>query len=160
MKKLLAIIAITALLIGSLTFTALAYGPGNGACREGKGMGYGMRGFKSLNLTNEQQQKILAVRQEFERVTLNLRQDIRNKRQELKQLWRADNLNQAAIDAKTKEMNTLRIQMVQKSKEMFNKMKAVLTADQLKQLESLKQKRGQDRRFRRGFDGDGNGPGL
>jgi Spy/CpxP family protein refolding chaperone len=141
MKKLLSIIAVTVLLVGSLAFTTLAFGPGNGACPGGKG-GFGMRELDSLNLTNDQQQKILTIRHEFEKDTLSLRQEMRKKRQELQQLWSADNLNQAAIDAKTKEMNALQIQMTQKSREMFNKIKAVLTAEQLKQLEARKQNQG------------------
>jgi Spy/CpxP family protein refolding chaperone len=161
MKKLLSIIAIAVLLVGSITVTALAFGPGNGACPGGKRTGFGMRGLNSLNLTNDQQQKVLAIRQEFEKDTLSLRQDMRKKRQELRQLWSAETLNQAAIDAKTKEMNTLRIQFVQESKEMFHKVKAILTPEQLKQLESLKQNREKGQGFRGRRGGGGNGcPGL
>lgn len=163
MKKLLSIIAVAVLLVGSITFTALAFGPGNGAFPGGKGTGFSMRGLDSLNLTNDQQQKVLAIRQEFERDTLNLRQDMRKKRQELQKLWSAEPLNQATIDAKTKEMNTLRIQLTQKSKEMFNKIKAVLTPEQLKQLEAQRQNRGQGKGCpgRGGCGGGGNGcPGI
>lgn len=159
MKKLLSIVAVTVLLIGTIAFTALAFGPGNGACQGGKGTGNGMWGLNSLNLTNEQQQKILIIRQEFERDTLNLRQEMQKKRPELQKLWWADTLNQAAIDAKTKEMNTLRIQLKQKSRDMFNKVKAILTPEQLKQLEAQQQNRGQGKggRGRGGCGGGGNG---
>lgn len=162
MKKLLSIIAVTVLLIGSMAFTTLAFGPGNGACYW-KGAGFGMRGLNSLNLTSDQQQKIMAIRQEFERDTFSLRQEMRKKRQDLQKLWSADSLNQAAIDAKTKEMNALRIQMIQKSRDMFNKIKAILTPEQLKQLEAQKQNRSQGKRGRGrgGCGGGGNGcPGF
>jgi Spy/CpxP family protein refolding chaperone len=154
LKKILLITAIVALLIGSLTLAAFAYGPGNGGgwgCKGG-----GNFGINSLNLTAEQQQKILAIRQEFQKNTLALRQEMRKKRQELQPLWSADTINQGAIDAKTREMNSLRIQMVQKSREMSGKIKAVLTPEQLKQLESRKQERGQGHRGP-GMWGGGNG---
>jgi Spy/CpxP family protein refolding chaperone len=153
MKKLLSIIAVTVLLVGSITFTALAFGPGKGAHHGGRDMGFGMWGLNSLNLTNDQQQKVLAVRQQFEKDTLSLRQEMRTKRQELQKLWSADTLSQTAIDAKTKEMNALRIQLTQKSREMFNKIKAILTPEQLKQLETQKQNREQGRPSRGGCGG-------
>jgi Spy/CpxP family protein refolding chaperone len=79
----------------------------------------------------------------------------------LQQLWTADNLNQEAIDAKTKEMNSIRVQMLQKSREMLNKIKTVLTPEQIKKLESLKQKRLQERPGP-GMPGgcNGNGTGI
>ncbi len=147
MKKTLLITVVVALLLGSLTFSAFAFEGKNGGA---KGIGFGLKG---LNLSADQQQKILAIRQEFEKNTLSLRQEMQQKRQELRQLWSADNLNQAAIDAKTKEVTALRIQMVQKSRDMFAKVKAILTPDQVKQLETQKQKRFQGHRGKMGGSG-------
>ena len=138
MKKIILIITMVALLIGSFTFVTLAFGPRTGP-------GWGCRvsgfGFKKLNLSDDQQHKLLTIRQEFQKNTLSLRQDMQKKRQELRQLWTAETLNQSAIDAKTKEMNALGIQLVQKMREQFEKAKTVLTPEQLKQLEAMKQHR-------------------
>ena len=95
--------------------------------------------FNALNLTVEQQQKIMTIRQDFEKDTLALRNDMQKKSSELRQLWKADPLNQTAIDSKTKEINTLKIQMVTKMRAMRDKMKGILTADQLKKVNDFKQ---------------------
>jgi Spy/CpxP family protein refolding chaperone len=131
MKKIIIITTLVAVLIGTFTLTAWAEpgaGPGRfrGDCRAGH--------YNDLKLTLEQQQKLMAIRQEFQRDTLTLRNDLHNKRNDLKQLWAADPLSQTAIDAKTKEMNVLKVQMVNKQKVMREKIKGVLTPEQLKKM--------------------------
>ncbi len=98
-----------------------------------------------LNLSLEQQQKIIAIRQQFENDTLFIKNDLRVKEKELRQLWAADPLNQSAIDNKTKEVNSLRIQLITKRRAMFAQMKAVLTPEQLAKIKSYVKKQ----RFRR-----------
>lgn len=134
MKKIIMIITLVALLIGTFTLAAWAE-PGTGFGRFGRECRVG--NYNDLNLTLEQQQKIMAIRQEFQRDTLILRNDIRKKRNELQQLWTADQLNQTTIDAKTKEMNVLKVQMVTKQKAMREKIKGILTAEQFKKMNEL-----------------------
>jgi Spy/CpxP family protein refolding chaperone len=92
--------------------------------------------YNGLNLSVEQQQRIIAIRQEFEKDTSSLKNDLRIKNNELRQLWAAEPLNQSAIDNKTKEINGLRIQLVAKRRAMFARMKAVLTPEQIAKLKN------------------------
>ncbi len=87
-----------------------------------------------LNLSLEQQQKIMVIRQQFENDTLSIKNDLRVKEKELRLLWAADPLNQSAIDNKTKEVNSLRIQLITKRRAMFAQMKAILTPEQLAKI--------------------------
>jgi Spy/CpxP family protein refolding chaperone len=136
MKRILLVTLVVTLILGTVS-AALAFGPGAGPAgkRDGRGP------FAQLKLSDEQQQKLLVIRQEFERAALPIRQDMQKKRQELRKLWSANPLDQQAIDAKTKEVTALRIQMVTKLRAMQEGMKAVLTPEQLKKLEDLKSKR-------------------
>ncbi|MGE5583171.1 MAG: Spy/CpxP family protein refolding chaperone [Bacillota bacterium] len=129
MKKIFLISMVAALLIGAFTITAQGY--------QGRGPGGRNGRFKNrLNLSFEQQQKLLEIRQDFAKETLTLRFDLQKKRLELRQLKAADPVNQEAVDAKTKDIQKLQDQLQTKAKAMREKMKAVLTADQLKQLNS------------------------
>ena len=110
--------------------------------------GRGMAGvfWNNLNLTSDQQQKVLTIRQDFQKDTLTLRFDLQKKKLELRRLWAAQPLNQAAIDAKTKEVTALKIQMTTKNQTKREKIKGVLTAKQLKMLNDSKRQN-----FRSGF---------
>jgi Spy/CpxP family protein refolding chaperone len=156
MKKTLLITLIAALLISLVSFAAFAkgnmQGPGSG---NGPGFGRGQQGFvhdAALKLTEDQEQKVLKIRQDFQKDTIDLRFAMQSKRIELRNLWNANPLNQAAIEAKTKEMVGLRVQMANKGKAMLEKIKAVLTPEQLKIFES-------HRIDRQGFGGPRQGGG-
>ena len=136
MKKTILITMMVALLVGTCAFAAWA-DPGTGPGHFGKEGRMGI--FRDLNLTLDQQQKIMTIRQDFEKDTLTIRNDMQKKNSELRQLWKANPLDQTAIDSKTKEINTIKIQMITKMRVMREKMKAVLTADQLKKINDFKQ---------------------
>jgi Spy/CpxP family protein refolding chaperone len=57
---------------------------------------------------------------------------MQQKNLELRQLWSVKPLNQAAIGSKTKEVTALRVQITAKRDTMQEKMKAILTPEQLK----------------------------
>lgn len=139
MKKIIFITLVAALMVSLVSFAAFAKenapGPGPRVGRGGPGM------FKDLNLTIDQQQKILKIRQEFQKETMDLRFSIQNKRLELKNLWNTKPLNQAAIETKTKEIAGLRVQIANKAQVMMDKIKAVLTPEQLKTLQNNAQGR-------------------
>lgn len=128
MKKTLMITLVTALMVTMVSLAAFAKGPAPGKPAPGKGNPV----FAELKLTGEQQEKILAIRQQFEKDTIDLRHDLQRKQRELAKLWSTKPLNQAAIDAKTKEVNALRIRMITKRDAMREEIKAVLTPEQLK----------------------------
>jgi Spy/CpxP family protein refolding chaperone len=138
--KVIVCVIVTTFLIGTLTMSAAAFGPNPGGKMPN-------RLAKILNLTDDQQQKLLVIHQDFQKNTLPVRQKLQMTRFELNQLWKADSLDQNKIEAKVKVMTDLRIQLVQKRREMFNKTKAVLTSDQLKTLENYRNRTRQQFRF-------------
>lgn len=74
----------------------------------GMGMGHG-RGM--MNLTPEQGGKLFDLKEKFRTDTASLRKDLMVKRLEMKPLWKAENPDEKAIQAKQKEINALRDQM-------------------------------------------------
>lgn len=132
MKKGLLTTLIVVVLVGTVSLAAFAYGNGRG--RSGDQMGKpGF--FQNLNLSPEQQQKLLEVKQDYQRETQSLRFEMQKKQLELRQLWSASTLNRSAIEAKEKEVTGIRVQLVTKARAMQDKMKSILTAEQLKKLE-------------------------
>jgi len=74
----------------------------------GKGKGQGM------NLTPEQAGQIFDLQEKFHAETVGLRKQMMVKEAELAALWGAEQPDQTAIQAKQKELNTLRDQMQEK----------------------------------------------
>jgi Spy/CpxP family protein refolding chaperone len=74
----------------------------------GKGKGQGM------NLTPEQAGQIFDLKEKFHADTVGLRKQMMVKEAELAALWGAEKPDQAAIQAKQKELNALRDQMQEK----------------------------------------------
>jgi Spy/CpxP family protein refolding chaperone len=132
MRKILLIMISVVLLIGIVAFAAMACGRGAGMGQMGAALGYN----NTLNLTRDQHEKILAIRQDFQKETQKFRFDLQKKNLELRGLWAAQPLNQRAIDAKTKEVTALQVKITAKAREMHDKIKSVLTAEQLKQWDS------------------------
>jgi Spy/CpxP family protein refolding chaperone len=129
MKKTMIVMMIIVLLIGVLAFAAMAYGR-----RAGTGwMGHGVYYNDTLNLTPEQEEKLLTIHQDFQKDTQTLRFDWQKKNLELRQLWATKPLKQEAIDAKAKEVAAIQVKMTAKIQEMQDKIKGVLTVEQLKQ---------------------------
>jgi Spy/CpxP family protein refolding chaperone len=133
MRKTILIILAAALLIGSLSAGVMAMGRGQGFNGGQTGAGFGCYN-NALNLTADQQQKILAIQQEFQKDTQALRFELQKKNLELRQLWAAKPVNQSAIDAKNKEVTAIQVQMNAKAQAMQEKIKTVLTPEQLTQL--------------------------
>ena len=131
MKKTLAIIVAAVLLIASLSCGVLAKGRihGKNDCR---GMYFG----KNLNLTYEQQQQLLAIKQEFQKDTQSLRFDLEKKHMELRRLWAATPPDQNAINAKNSEITSLEVRLVEKTRVLQGKIKAIFTEEQLQKYNS------------------------
>jgi Spy/CpxP family protein refolding chaperone len=137
MKKTLIIFTMVAALMATIGYSVLAFGPAAGR-GPGQGGRMGMRNAggnglaAELKLTPEQQRKLLAIRQQFQKDTQDLRFEVQQKMLDLRELWSAKPLNQAALESKAKEVTALRVQLATKSQTMQDKMKAVLTPEQLK----------------------------
>lgn len=134
MKKTLLTTIIALVLVGVVSLSAFANGGGR---RQGLNQAGPCKILKRLNLTFEQQQKLLAIRQDFQKETQPLRFEIQKKQLELRQLWSAQTLNQSAIESKEKEIAGLRVQMVKKARAMQEKMKSVLTPEQRRKWEEV-----------------------
>jgi Spy/CpxP family protein refolding chaperone len=78
----------------------------------GGGMGCGMMG--AMNLTPEQAGKFFDLKEKFHNDTAAARKQMMVKHAELAALWKAEKPDQAAINAKQKEINALRDQMQEK----------------------------------------------
>ncbi len=77
----------------------------------GKGKGQGP---EMMNLTPEQAGKIFDLKEKFHTDTAGVRKQMMVKHAELAVLWKAEKPDQAAIQAKQKELNALRDQMQEK----------------------------------------------
>lgn len=131
MKKTLLAVVVALVMVGTISLAAFA---GNG-WGQGSNQAGAPKFLNDLNLTSEQQQKLLVIRQDFQKETQSLRFEMQKKQLELRELWSAKSLNQSAIESKEKEVTGLRIQMANKARTMQDRMKKVLTADQLKKLD-------------------------
>jgi Spy/CpxP family protein refolding chaperone len=112
MKRKFGIIALATLLIIVTASFAFSQGPG----RRGRGLGPGMadRGRARLDLTQEQREKLEPLQADLEKELLLLRNKIQVSALELQQLWMADELDEEAIMAKSKEISALKNQMEEK----------------------------------------------
>ena len=111
-KAILLVTLIVGLVGASSAYAFRGMGGGMG-CGMGMGHGMGMRGM--MNLTPEQAGQVFDLRQKFMNDTAELRKNMMVKRAELMQLWKAENPDEKAIQAKVKELGTLRTQFMEKA---------------------------------------------
>ena len=81
----------------------------------GGGMGYGRGMHMLMNLTPEQASQVFDLRQKFMNDTAGLRKDMLIKSIELAHLWKAENPDEAAIQAKAKELAAVKAQFMEKA---------------------------------------------
>jgi Spy/CpxP family protein refolding chaperone len=109
---------------------------------EHKGHGWGgmRRGgfFKQLNLTEDQQAKVKQIRQSFAEKNKPLREQLRAKRQELRQASEGGTFNEALATQKLTEMASLQAKLMGERSRMHQETLSVLTAEQKAQLEQSK----------------------
>lgn len=113
-----------------------------------------MRPADYLGLTDEQINKIKELERQIYQNTKDLRSKLEDAVFELKQLWWEKNPDQAAVDAKTKEVNDLRNQFQQAAQENQRKFESILTPEQLEKAKSFRGPGGRGARHRMpGFGG-------
>jgi len=135
MRKKVFIIALAALLVVGTISIAFSQGFGRRSRGFGPGSGFGgpgmMAGFTAgPNLTKEQLEKLQALRTDFQKETVDIRNKMQLTRLELQQLWLADELNEDAILAKTKECSALRTQLQEKAVQHRIKIRKIFTKEQ------------------------------
>ena len=123
-------------------------GFGKGGERGGRG---GMRDmmFRGIDLTEDQKAKIKTISESFRERTKSLHQELRAKRQELRQAGEGGTFNEALATQKLTETAGLQAKLMGERFKMRQEMQAVLTAEQKAQLE---QKRAEMKAKRAAFD--------
>ena len=105
--------------------------------------------FKQLNLTDDQKAKMKSIRENFAQTNKPLRDQLRAKRQELRQASEGGTFNEALATQKLTEIAPLEAKLMGAEHNLHQEMLSVLTAEQKAQLEQsraqFKARRGQMR---------------
>jgi protein CpxP len=146
--KLMAIASLSAIvLVASVAFaqsgqTDQANKQASGRQWRGKGMkrGFHRRGafLNRLNLTDDQKAKMKTIRQSFAETNKPLHEQLRAKRQELRQARQGGTFNEALATQKLTEMAGLQAKLMGERIKLHQEMLTVLTAEQKTQLEQMK----------------------
>ncbi len=94
--------------------------------------------FKGLNLTDDQKAKIKTIRESFAERNKPLREQLRAKRQELRQASEGGTFNEALATQKLTEMASLQAKLMGEKFKLHQETLSVLTAEQKAQLEQSK----------------------
>jgi periplasmic protein CpxP/Spy len=126
-------------------------GPRHGWHGEGMKRGFGGDGiFARLNLSDDQKAKIKEFRESFASTDKPLLEQLRAKRQELRQASEGGTFNEALATQKLTEMAGLQAKLMGERFKLRQQMESVLTAEQKAQLEQLKTQFKNHRGGRRG----------
>ena len=111
----------------------------DGEGRRGHGW-EGMRGnaFRQLNLTEDQKAKMKQIRETFAQTNKPLMDQLRAKRQELRQANEGGTFNEALATQKLTEMASLEAKLMGERFKLHQESLSVLTAEQKAQLEQAK----------------------
>ena len=162
--KTLAIATLSAIALAASIAVAQSVTPGQGNAQgpraerrggrgEHKGHGWGgMRNggfFKQLNLTEDQKAKVQQIRESYAQRNKPLREQLRAKRQELRQANEGGTFNEALATQKLTDMASLEAKLMGEQYKLHQEMLSVLTAEQKDQLEQsraqFKTRRGERR---------------
>jgi protein CpxP len=118
-------------------------GERHGGRGEGRGRGWDgerggrMRGmmFKGIDLTDDQKAKMKQISESFRERTQSLHQQLRAKRQELRQASEGGTFNEALATQKLQESASLQAKLMGEQFRMHQEMLTVLTPEQKRQLE-------------------------
>jgi protein CpxP len=103
------------------------------------GMGRGM--FHNLNLTEDQKARMTQIRESFGTRTKGLREQLRAKRQELRQAQQGGTFNEALATQVLSQEATLKARMMGERHKLHQEMLSVLTQEQRTQMEQLREQR-------------------
>ena len=112
----------------------------------------GRRGafLRQLNLTDDQKAKVKQIRQSFADRNKGLREQLRAKRQELRQANEGATFNEALATQKLTEMAGLQAKLMGERFKLHQEMQSLLTAEQKAQLDQMKAQFKTHRGMRRG----------
>ena len=95
-------------------------------------------GFRQLNLTDDQKAKMKQIHESFAERNKPLREQLRAKRQELRQASEGGTFNEALATQKLTEMASLEAKLMGEEFKLHQETLSVLTAEQKAQLEQSK----------------------
>ena len=118
-------------------------GHGKGRGHKGGGGGWGRRGgrggmhgmFRGITLTEDQKAKMKTIGESFRERTKSLHQELRAKRQELRQASQGGTFNESLAVQKLQESATLQAKLMGEQFKMRQEMQSVLTPEQKTQIE-------------------------
>jgi protein CpxP len=161
--KLMAIASLSAVVLTASIAVAQSVktegeqGKGSGRAWQGQGRkrGFHRRGgfLHRLNLTDDQKAKMKQIRTSFAERNQPLREQLRAKRQELRQANEGGTFNEALATQKLTEMAGLQAKLMGERLKQRQEMLSVLTAEQKTQLDQLKSQFKSRRGMRRGAGG-------
>ena len=125
-----------------------------GGHKGGFGRGFGFRG---IELTEEQQTRLRALRESFGERTRPLREQLRAKHQELRAAQEGNTFNEALATQKLTEAAAIQARLMGEQFRLRQESLAVLTPEQRTQLEQRRNERRQRREERRRNRGEGRG---
>src|SRR4051794_40994927 len=108
--------------------------------------------FSRLNLTDDQKAKLKTIRENFAQSNKPLREQLRAKRQELRQASEGGTFNEALATQKLTESAALEAKLMGERFKLNQEMMSVLTAEQKAQLDQLKAQFKDHRGMRRDRD--------
>lgn len=111
-------------------------GRGFGGARGGRGMM-----LKGINLTDDQKAKMTQISQSFRERTQSLHQQLRAKRQELRQASEGGTFNESLATQKLQEQASLQAKLMGERFKMHQEMQSVLTPEQKTQIEQKRAER-------------------
>lgn len=141
---------------------ALSHGPGPkgpDGDGEGRGFGRGARMAEKLGLDDAQKKKVEAIFEDRRDDAQSFHEQIKAKRDQVKQLWLAKTPNRQAIIAAEAEVAALHGQLAAERVDTIFAVKAVLTPEQFTKFIELEGKHGKGFRGKHGKHGRGDGQG-
>lgn len=146
---------------------AIAQDGGEGGQEKPRGeRGFGKRGghrggfgFRGVDLTDEQQTRLKAIRDSFAERTKPLHEQLRAKRQELRQAEQGTSFNESFAAQKLTEAASIEARLMAERFRLRQESLSVLTAEQRQQMEQRRQEREQRREQFRGRRGGDARPG-
>jgi len=117
--------------------------------RHAEGHGYGKRGgdrmagafFRNLDLTDAQKQQMKSIRESHSQSFRPLMEQIRAKRQEIRQASTGGSFNEALVAQKLSEIAPLEAKLMGERSRVHQEMLSVLTAEQKAKLEQAREQR-------------------
>jgi protein CpxP len=117
-------------------------GQGRRGGHRGLGKGHmGGGGFRNLNLTDDQKARMKQIRESFGERTKSLREQLRAKHQELRQVEQGGTFNESLATQVLTQEATLKARMMGEQFKLRQEMLSVLTAEQRTQLEQQREQR-------------------